>query len=141
MAVSRVQALATVTPISNQVLTIAGAITTEGAAKPGFITAVEVEAYQVSTSTVTQAAQVYVKFFDVDLAANVNADHVTSLVMALPVPTRVASGRLSHKFIFPGRGVAFASGIQMCIDTTIGGSTAATTTSKPNQVTVFWTEY
>ena len=139
MAVSKITTAA-VQAISNQVLTIAGALTTEGSARPGFLTAIEIEAYQSSDSQTTQAAQVYVKCFDNALSTDVNGNHTTGLVVAVPVPTRATSGRLSHKYIFPGRGIPFTLGIQACIDTTIAGNTGASGTSLPNAVKFFFTE-
>ena len=132
MAVARMAASAAVTAISNQVLTIAGAITTEGAGRPADLTSIVIKPHQ------SQSAQRYLKLFDLALTTDVNADHITGLTMCVPILTLAAGGKRTQKFVFPG-GLKFALGIQACIDTTPGGNTAAATTTIPEEVLFFFT--
>jgi hypothetical protein len=131
MAVARMAASAAVTAISNQVLTIAGAITTEGAGAPADLTSIIVKTHQ------SQSAQRYLKLFDVALTTDVNADHITGLTLCLPIKTLAAGGKRVQKFVFPN-GLKFGLGIQACIDTTPGGNTAAATTTIPEEVLFFF---
>ena len=131
MAVARMT-VATVTAISNQVLTIAGAVTTEGAGRPAMLTSIVVKPHQ------SQSALRYLKIFDLALTTDLNADHITGLTMCLPINTLAVGGKRVQKFVFPG-GVKFALGIQAVIDTTPGGNTAAATTTIPEEVLFFFT--
>jgi hypothetical protein len=131
MAVARMAASAAVTAISNQVLTQAGVITTEGSGKPAMLSSIIVKAHK------SQSAQRYLKLFDLALTTDVNADHITGLTMCLPIKTLAAGGKQVQKFFFPN-GVHFALGIQACIDTTPGGNTAAATTTIPEEVLFFF---
>jgi len=131
MAVARMAASADVTAISNQVLTIAGAITTEGSGAPAALSSIVIKPHQ------SQSAQRYLKLFDAALTTDVNADHITGLVFCMPIQTLAAGGKRVQKVVFPG-GLKFALGIQACIDTTPGGNTAAATTTIPEEVLFFF---
>ena len=132
MAVARITTAA-VQAVSNQVITIAGALTTEGAARPCTITSIVIKKNQ------SQSALRFLKLFNLALSTDVNADHITDLKLALPFDTVAISGKRVDKFVFPN-GIHFATGCQACIDTTIGGNAAAATTTLPEEVLIFFTQ-
>jgi hypothetical protein len=130
MAVARITTAA-VQAVSNQKLTIAGALDTELAARPAYVTSVIIKANQA------QSATRYFKLFNLALSTDVNADHITALTMALVFGQQSEFGEKVFKYIFP-RGLSFNLGVQCAIDTTIGGNTAAATTTLPEEVLVFF---
>lgn len=132
MAVTRIYT-AGLQAVSNQVILPTGVPTTEGSARPCKLTSIIVRLNK------SQSATRYIKLFDAALSTDVNADHLTGLTMALPIHTVAVGGVTTQKFVFPG-GLDFALGLQICIDTTISGNTAAATTTVPEEVLLFWTE-
>lgn len=132
MALARMAASAAVTAISNQVLTQAGAITTEGSAAPCLLNSIVIKTHQ------DQSAKRYLKLFDAALTTDVNADHITGLTMCLPIDKLTDSGKRVIKYTFPN-GIPFTLGLQACVDTTPGGNTAAATTTIPEEILFYFT--